>query len=181
MNVKDWPKGSKFHERVDDLGLHELHFQHVRLCRRRAWMYLHNINFAQWYGLVKTGTAKHITSYARDKSTEGLFGLAPDRVDWQNRVVYENKGSSGAADACNDQTAFYALMLSLASGQEWRGITHILSTKQRREVPLDEKQLNRLWDSSTLLAQLALEEKVPSAHRIGLCKACSFSGFCGMD
>lgn len=181
MLVRDWSKGAEFYRRVDHLGLHGLHFQHVRLCQVRAWMYLHNINFAQWYGRVQTGTAKHSTSYARDKSTEGLFGLAPDRIDWENRVVYENKGTSGAANASNDQTAFYALMLSLSTGDEWRAVIHILSTRKRRDVPLNGGQLERMWESLNILEELALVDEVPSSRRIPLCNSCSFAIFCGMD
>jgi len=181
MLVRDWSKGAKFYRRVDDLGLHGLHFQHVRLCHLRAWMYLHNINFAQWYGRVQTGTAKHAASYSRDQSTKGLFGLAPDRIDWENRVVYENKGTGGAVDASNDQTAFYALMLSLATGDEWRAVIHILSTRRRRDVQLDEDQLNRMWESLNVLEDLAMMDKVPSFRRLPLCKACSLAIFCGMD
>jgi len=53
---------------VQRLNLHGLHFQHVALCPRRAWMYLHRINFAQWHQRVAAGAALHATSYACDRS-----------------------------------------------------------------------------------------------------------------
>ena len=174
-----WPLATSFYERVDRLNLHGLHFQHVKLCERRAWMYLHGVNFAQWNEHVAVGTAKHLTSYARDRSTVGLFGLAPDRVDWENRIVYENKGTGGAVEASSDQTAFYALVLSIVSGEEWQAMTHILSTKRKRAVPLDEKRLQSLWESSLRLEELARQAEVPKASRIALCDTCSFALFCG--
>ncbi len=176
-----WPQAAAFYERVERLNLHGLHFQHVNLCQRRAWMYLHGINFAQWNERVAIGSAKHLTSYARDRSTGGLFGLAPDRIDWENRVVYESKGTAGAVEAVNDQTAFYALMLSIATGETWSGATHILSTRKRREVSLDEKRLQSLWEASEKLEALARQETVPPAKRISLCATCSFAAFCGYD
>jgi CRISPR-associated exonuclease Cas4 len=174
-----WPQAAAFSERVERLGLHGLHFQHARLCARRAWMYMHGINFAQWYDRVATGTAKHVTSYVRDRSTQGLFGLAPDRIDWKHCIVYENKGTAGAVDAINAQTAFYAVMLSIATGKTWRAVTHILSTRQRREVGINEVQLQNLWETSVILENLANQTKVPKAERIPLCKTCSFANFCG--
>jgi CRISPR-associated exonuclease Cas4 len=42
-----WKHATAFYKRVERLNLHGLHFQHVKLCERRAWMYLHGINFAQ--------------------------------------------------------------------------------------------------------------------------------------
>lgn len=176
-----WNRAVAFSERVDRLGLHGLHFQHVNLCERRAWMYYHGINFAQWHERVAVGAAKHLTSYGRDRSTEGLFGLTPDRIDWDNQVVYENKGTGGAVEASNDQTAFYAVMLSLATGKEWRAVTHILSTRKRREVPLDAERLESLWRASDRLEALAKQQSVPPGRRLPLCASCSLAAFCGYD
>jgi CRISPR-associated exonuclease Cas4 len=179
--VFHWPQAQAFYERIERLGLHGLHFQHVKLCERRAWMYLHKVNFAQWHGRVAVGTAKHLTSYQRDRSTQGLFGLAPDRVDWDNCIVYENKGTGGAVEAVSDQTAFYALMLSIATGKIWTAVTHILSTRRRREVVLDEHRLESLWQASERLEHLAARDDVPPAERIPLCASCSLAMFCGHD
>lgn len=174
-----WNQSAEFYDRVERVQLHGLHFQHVTLCERRAWMYLHRINFAQWYQRVELGNARHSTSYARDHSVEGLMGLAPDRIDWDLRIVYENKGTSGAVEAADNQTGFYALMLSIATGFRWKGITHVLSTRRRREVELDSARLQRLWDASERLESLAAMDHVPPAKRIRLCPTCSVSAFCG--
>jgi CRISPR-associated exonuclease Cas4 len=144
-------------------------------------MYLHGINFAQWYGRVEKGTAKHRASYSRDRSVDGLMGLAPDRIDWEQRIVYENKGTGGAEKASDNQTAFYAVMFSIASGKKWRAFTHVLSTRRRREVVLDEVRLESLWKASEKLVALYRRNEVPRVNRIRLCKTCSFAGFCGFE
>ena len=176
-----WPQATAFFERVERLNLHGLHFQHVRLCERRAWMHLHGISFAHWNRHVQMGTAQHDSSYARDRSTQGLFGLAPDRIDWKRGIVYESKGTGGAADAVSDQNAFYAVLLSIATGKTWRAVTHVLSTRKQREVVLDGDRLTRLWESSVHLEQLAQSPEVPAAKRIALCASCSLAAFCGHD
>lgn len=173
-----WKHAQEFYDRVEQLHLHGLHFQHIELCRRRAWMYLHQINFAQWHERVHMGTAKHQTSYQRDRSTIGLFGLAPDRIDWQARIVHENKGTGGAAKAADMQSAFYALMLSIATRETWKAMVHVLSTREKRSVLLDESLLRSLWDASCQLEMLAKERKVPHAFKINLCASCSLSVFC---
>ncbi|KHD05518.1 CRISPR-associated protein Cas4 [Candidatus Thiomargarita nelsonii] len=179
--IQNWTHQTAFYERVERLNLYGLHFQHVALCQRRAWMYLHNINFAQWHERVATGSAKHLTSYGRDHSTEGLFGLAPDRIDWKQRIVFENKGTAGAVEASHNQTAFYAVILSIVTGQEWQAVTHILSSRKRRPVLLDEKRLQSLWEGSEQLESLAKQSKVPNADKIRLCGTCSLMRFCGYD
>ncbi|CAA6819465.1 MAG: CRISPR-associated exonuclease, Cas4 family [uncultured Thiotrichaceae bacterium] len=181
MSEFDWPKSKAFQQRVENLNLHGLHFQHVELCERRAWMYLHKVNFAQWHSRVATGTAKHETSYQRDHSVRGLFGLAPDRIDWDKHIVYENKGTGGAVEASSNQTAFYAVMLSIATGQAWKAYMHVLTTRRKREVVLDAVRLEKLWSASQRLAALMDQQDVPPAQKIPLCKTCSLALFCGHD
>ncbi len=176
-----WEHAQAFLERVERLNLHGLHFQHVELCERRAWMYLHKVNFAQWYARVQTGSALHDTSYQRDHSVRGLLGLAPDRIEWDECIVYENKGTGGAVEASSNQTAFYALMLSISTGKQWRAYTHVLSSRRRREVVLDAARLQKLWDASVRLEQLGEQEAIPAAKKIGLCETCSLAAFCGFD
>jgi len=178
-NTFNWPHSQTFLERVERLDLHGLHFQHVSLCQRRAWMYWHRINFAQWNSYVQTGIAKHLTSYSRDHSTEGLFGLAPDRLDWEKHIVYENKGTGGAVEAAANQTAFYALMLSIRTGHVWQASIHVLSTRRRRSVLMNDKRLNNLLQTSEVLESLAEQHDVPAAPKIKLCDTCSFGMFCG--
>lgn len=179
MTAWNWNRSTSFSERVDRLNLHGLHFQHVSLCERRAWLYLHKINFAQWYERVAVGTAKHRESHVRDKSVAGLFGLSPDRIDWENRIVYESKGTGGAKEAVNNQTAFYAVMLSIASGKTWRAVTHVLSARKNRDVAVDEARLEKLWKASERLEALAAMKSAPPAKRIPLCDTCSPAVFCG--
>jgi len=181
MSVQNWPYKTAFYQRVERFSLHGLHFQHVTLCARRAWLYLHQVNFAQWHERVMTGLAKHLVSYGRDHSTEGLLGLAPDRIDWQQCIVYENKGSAGAQEAADNQTAFYAVMLAIATDQEWQAYAHILSSRKRRLVVLDEQRLACLWRASEQLEALAQQSMVPAAKKMGLCASCSACGFCGYD
>lgn len=176
-----WNLSTPFYERVERCNLHGLHFQHIGLCRRRAWMYLQRINFAQWHHRVATGTAWHETSYVRDRSTQGLIGLRPDRVDWQKRIVYEHKGTGGAVEAVDNQAAFYALMLAMATGQAWTASVKVVSNKRERLITLDEERLQRLWNASLELETLSMLANVPETSRISLCASCSLAIFCGYD
>jgi CRISPR-associated exonuclease Cas4 len=181
MKPWEWKPARRFYERVERLNLHGLHFQHIALCERRAWLYLHQVNFAHWHGRVALGAVRHNISFQRDQSVAGLLGLAPDMVDWENRVVHENKGTGGAVVAADSQTAFYALMLSIVTRKQWRAKTHVLSTRKIREVVLDDKCLERLYAYSLRLKALSKQMDVPSAERIGLCETCSAAAFCGYD
>jgi len=129
---------------------------------------------------VQIGMAKHVTSYMRDRSTAGLFGLAPDRVDWEARVVYESKGTAGAVEAVSDQTAFFALMLSIASGEQWRAVTSILSNRKQREVALTPERMERLWQASERLEALAVQDPCRLAHAFHCAKPVRWRCFAAM-
>lgn len=176
-----WKRSTPFYERSERLNLHGLHFQHVNLCERRAWMYLRRVNFAQWNSRVATGAAHQATHYKRDRTTVGLFGLAPDRLDWEQAIVFENKGSGGAQGAVDRQVAFYAVMLSIASGRTWSGRVQVLTNRRWREVMLDIPMLEGLWQDSLELERLSRSTQVPRVPRIGLCASCSLASFCGYD
>jgi hypothetical protein len=96
---------------VEAEGLHGLAFQHLALCRRRAWLHLNRIDYAHLDRRMALGTVAHVLHRTRDRSVEGLMGLVPDRIDWSRRRVHEAKGGAGAKDAVSLQTAFYALLL----------------------------------------------------------------------
>lgn len=181
MQTWEWIHAQAFYERVERLNLHGLHFQHAALCERRAWLYMHNVNFAHWHARVALGAVRHANAFKRDHSVAGLFGLAPDMVDWENRIVHENKGTGGAVEAADSQTAFYALMLSIATGKVWSAKTHVLSTKKVRDAALDKEALERMNRLSLRLEALASQEEVPPASPIPLCQTCSAAVFCGFD
>jgi CRISPR-associated exonuclease Cas4 len=96
-------------------------------------------------------------------------------------IVFENKGTGGAVEASDNQTAFYALMLSIATGVRWQAVTHVLSTRQHRNVELDDRRLESLWEASVRLEQLAAIATIPLAQRILLCTTCSIALFCGYE
>lgn len=178
-DVLSWNRLDAFAALVEELDLHGLHFQHVALCARRAWLHLRRIDYAHLDQGMAMGELLHGLSHMRDRSTDGLAGLAPDRIDWEAGVVFEAKGGAGAVDAVSDQTAFYAVMLTAATGREWQAATHLLRQKRNRLVPIGPERLNRLWRSALQLRGLHdAEASAPAARRIPLCASCSYRHLC---
>lgn len=164
---------------VEAEGLHGLAFQHLALCRRRAWLHLNRIDYARLDRRMALGNVAHALHRTRDRSVDGLMGLAPDRIDWQRRRVHEAKGGAGAKDAVSLQTAFYALLLMAATGEVWEAVTDILPERRRRPVTIDEPLLERMLAMATDLATLAREPSPPTAEQKRICPACSYRFLCG--
>jgi CRISPR-associated exonuclease Cas4 len=166
---------------VTRADLNGLAFQHLALCRRRAWFHLQRIDYAHLDERMQRGLALHDMSRPRDHSVVGLIGLAPDRIDWYERRVYEAKGSAGAADAVSRQGAFYALMLWAAQGEPWQAVTHILPAKRQRPITLSTKMVNEMLDAAEALEALRGNTEPPSVAFTAFCAQCSYRHLCGAD
>lgn len=165
---------------VERADLHGLAFQHLALCHRRAWLHLHRIDYAHLDARMQRGLALHDKSRPRDRSVIGLIGLAPDRVDWAERRVYEAKGSAGAANAVSRQGAFYALMLWAAQGKPWRAAAHILPTRREREIPIGPNLVQEMVAAAETLARLRDETAPPQVAFKPFCAMCSYRHLCGV-
>lgn len=159
--------------------LHGLSFQHLVLCRRRAWLHLHRIDYTHLDLRMQRGTAMHDLSRPRDQSVSGLIGLAPDRIDWSKHHVYEAKSGSGATEAVANQAAFYALLLWAAQGVPWTASAHILPTKRDRPVNITPALVERMVEAAETLSQLREDPNVPLVSFTPFCAACSYRFLCG--
>ena len=169
----------RFSTVVDRADLGGLAFQHLALCRRRAWLHLHRIDYARLDPRMQRGLALHEKSRPRDHSVAGLIGLAPDRIDWARREVFEAKGGSGAADAVSRQGAFYALMLWAAQGAPWHATAHILPTKRERTIPISPGLVDEMLRAAETLEQLRDQPEPPNVPFTPFCAQCSYRHLCG--
>ena len=168
-----------FREIVERADLHGLLFQHLELCERRAWFHLNRINYAHLEERMSLGAVSHELHKTRDRSVEGLIGIAPDRIDWESRRVIEAKGSAGAREAVSRQTRFYALMLSAATGQSWSAGNEIIGKKKMLEVSLSAEDAEEMLLMAHQLEYLNHEDTAPVAHRKPICASCSYRFLCG--
>lgn len=163
-------------ELAEKFGLHGLYFQHMALCRRRAWLHLMGATHAAGNQRVRRGLALHQTEKQPSEVPLGL-GIAPDAIDFERRTVIEKKGSAGAPDAVSRQALFYAAFMTAATGEVWRAEVQVYGSRNRVEHNLTEEVLDRLLEDARDSANL-LEGRPPSAHRIRLCNSCSCHLLC---
>lgn len=70
-------KACRLRELAEEYGLHGLYFQHIALCRRRAWLHLLGATHAVRHVRVQRGLALHQTEKRPGQVPKGL-GIAPD-------------------------------------------------------------------------------------------------------
>lgn len=180
VSILAWSDLDDFIHIIETFDLHGLSFQHITLCERRAWLHLRRIDYAHLDERMKIGLALHDVSKSRDASVEGLQGLAPDRLDWKNHIVFEAKGGSGAQHAVAMQTAIYAILLTHATKAEWTASNDLLRQKRLREIAIDQSILDELIESARRLRELCLTEKAPKVVLKPLCHLCSYRHLCGV-
>lgn len=161
---------------IEDLGLHGLYFQHIALCRRRAWLHIIGATHAIRNPLVQRGHALHRIDKRPDSVPYGL-GISPDAIDFDQRIVIERKGSSGAQKAVSRQALFYAAFMTAASGQIWSAEVQIYGTHKKTRWEISEEILDELIDYAELAKEL-LSGPAPEAFRIPLCDKCSCKPIC---
>ena len=156
--------------------LHGLYFQHVALCRRRAWLHLMGATHAVRHPRVQRGLALHQTEKRPGEAPRGL-GIAPDAIDFERRVVIERKGTAGARDAVSRQALFYAAFMTGASGDVWHAEVHVYGSRKATSYRLTEEVLDQLIDDAADSQNLTTAP-APPADRIPLCNACSCNVLC---
>jgi len=174
--MKILSKARFLRDQVEELGLHGLYFQHIVLCRRRAWLHLIGATHAIRNPLVRRGYALHHIEKRPGRVPPGL-GIAPDAIDFDQRVVIERKGSAGARWAVSRQALFYAAFMTAASGEIWTAEVHVYGTNQKTSWEVSDQVLDELIEYTQQAREL-LSGSAPAAFRIPLCDKCSCQPIC---
>ena len=169
-------KARYLRELAEEHDLHGLYFQHIALCRRRAWLHLMGATHAVRNPRVRRGLALHDTDRRAPRAPRGL-GIAPDGIDFERRVIVERKGGAGARDAVARQALFYAAFIAGAASELWSAEIHVYGKRKKLELRLTETALDRLIADARAAPALRAGP-CPPARRIRLCDTCSCNPLC---
>ena len=169
-------KARYLRELVEAYDLHGLYFQHIALCRRRAWLHLMGATHAFRHPRVQRGLALHQTEKRPGEAPRGL-GIVPDAIDFERRVVIERKGSGGARGAVSRQALFYAAFMTGATGQPWQAEVQVYGSRKKISCEITDEVLDQLIRDALESRGLAAGPP-PAAKRFRLCDACSCNPLC---
>ena len=175
-NMRILQKARYLRELAEEIGLHGLYFQHVALCRRRAWLHLMRATHAVHDKRVRRGLALHHTEKRPTDVPRGL-GIVPDAIDFERRVVIEKKGGFGAREAVARQALFYAAFMTGATGELWRAEVQVYGSRKKTTYDLTESILDQLIRDAQDSREL-MDGPPPTARPIPLCNACSCNLLC---
>lgn len=145
------------------------------ICKRKLWLFSHNIAFEASSDLVKVGKIIHKDSFSRKKKEIKIGNMAIDHID--KGVIHEVKKSDKMHEAHTYQILYYIYRLKklgvhttgMLNYPKLKKTVRVVLTKQKREF-IDAA----LQDASRIISA----EKPQVAEYKSVCDKCAYAEYC---
>jgi len=154
-------------------------FSYFVICRRKYWLFSHNINFEEGYESVEIGKHIHESSYPNRKHEIELGpGMKVDFMLTRNGVVlHEVKKTPRMEHAHQMQMLYYLWYLHARGVISAKGVIDYPDQRRRVEVVLGEKEKKEIEEMITEM-ELVYKGACPPPKRSGICKKCAYEEYC---
>lgn len=153
-----------------------LHLHYYAICKRKLWLYSHQISFELEHDRVLEGTLLHEKSYPR-KNKELMVNESTKIDVMDAQFVQETKLSSKMQKADELQLLYYLYMLK-KRGIEKRGKLAYTKEKKTVEVNLDEQNEKKVAKALAETFRIIESDSVPKVIKLPYCKNCAYYDFC---
>ncbi|MBS3056881.1 MAG: CRISPR-associated protein Cas4 [Candidatus Aenigmarchaeota archaeon] len=146
------------------------------VCRRKLWLFTHQISMEQTSEKVKLGKLLHETSYKRKTKEIGIDNI---KIDFMERKgeIHEIK-KSRKIEKAHEYQMFYYLYYLKKKGIVIKGIIDYPLLKQRIEVLLTPEKEEEVEEMLNHIKAIREKELPPEAKVLPYCKSCSYYNFC---
>lgn len=146
------------------------------VCKRKLWLFSHDITMEQESDLVHLGQLTHERHYKR-KSEEISIGRI--KVDFMEDAceVYEVKRSESLEESDLFQLLYYLYVLQ-QRGINAQGSLRYPNQRKIKEVELTEKRKKRLLEVLDAIDAVISRETPPPVKEKPYCTKCSYYAFC---
>jgi CRISPR-associated exonuclease Cas4 len=163
------------------MNINGTHINYFQVCKRKMWLFHHNIQMESTSELVQMGKLIHDTAYpgrnARYEEIE-IGGIKVDFYDPKARVVHEIKKGASYEEAHEWQLKYYLYVLQQYGFGEVTGILEYPVHRQTKEVLLTESDRSELVLMLQQVQSLAEQEACPPITKTKGCKKCAYHDFC---
>ncbi|CUS89951.1 CRISPR-associated exonuclease Cas4 [Candidatus Kryptonium thompsonii] len=164
-------------------------FEHVKytgtmvnyyfVCKRKLWLFAHNLNFESESDMVKIGKLISQTSYEReDKEIDIDQTIVIDWIDFENKIIHEVKKSNKLEEAHIWQVKYYIYYLETRKAVGFKGMINYPKLHKREIIELKDEDREKLRKVLEDIKAIVSSEKAPEKVRIPTCKSCSYFEFC---
>ncbi len=147
------------------------------VCKRKLWLFSHNIELESDSDLVLQGKLLHEHSYKRKLKEISIDRIKIDFIEKTNEV-HEVKRSRKIEAAHEYQLLYYLYYLKKHAGLDTKGVLNYPLLKKTVKIELTsakEKELQQILQKMDQITEL---DKPPEAKWISYCKSCAYSELC---
>ncbi len=150
------------------------------VCKRKLWLFAHNINFETYSDLVQIGRLISETYFKREKYKEIMLGdtVKVDFIKLDDEiVVHEVKKSKKLEEAHIWQVKFYIYTLKKKGVKCNSGVIHYPKLLKKVNVKFtkdDEVSIEKILED----AERILAGEVPPPIKVSFCTKCAYYQFC---
>jgi CRISPR-associated exonuclease Cas4 len=147
------------------------------ICKRKLWLFAHNIQMEHTSEAVEIGAAIHEHSYKRKRREIDLDGIKFDFIEPGKGLIHEVKKSKAVEDAHIWQLKYYLYRLKKL-GVSFTGKIDYPLIRRTEEVGLnegDEKEIEHILGK---IGEIKSMQSPPPEKMTGICKKCSYFEFC---
>jgi CRISPR-associated exonuclease Cas4 len=152
------------------------HIHYYLFCKRKLWLYVHNINMEHTSEIVKLGKLIEDMSYERrsEKNKQILLGsIKIDYINKYKKIIHETKLSSKNLDISIWQMKYYLYVI----GGNWRGVIEIPSERKKEFVELNCDDISKIKIMIQNISEI-INDVCPEKENILKCKKCSYRYLC---
>jgi CRISPR-associated exonuclease Cas4 len=162
------------HSYIDITGTE---FNYYHICKRKLWLFSHDIQMEQNSDAVYMGKLIHEHSYPR-KDKEILIDGAI-RIDFlDDEGVHEVKKSDKMEDSHIAQTLYYIYCLRRKGMDIRKGVINYPKQRRTTDVFLTEEKEAEITATIEEIKQIKMLEAPPDVLNATICKKCSYEDFC---
>jgi CRISPR-associated exonuclease Cas4 len=147
------------------------------VCKRKLWLFSHNIELESDSDLVLQGKLLHEHSYKRKLKEIAIDKIKIDFIEKTNEI-HEIKRSRRVENAHIYQLLYYLYYIKKQAGLDTKGVLNYPLLKKTVNIELTlqkEKELEQIIHEINQIKKL---EKPPEAKWISYCKSCAYSEMC---
>lgn len=152
-------------------------FNYYHLCRRKLWLFSHDIHMEHTSDNVLLGKLIDEHTYPRAKKEIMIDGVV--KIDFMDDgVVHEVKKSNRMEEAHIGQLLYYLYCLRQKGVDIRKGIINYPKQKRTTEVELTPEKEEEIAATLPKIYEIKEMEKTPDVLNAKICRKCGYEDFC---
>ncbi|MCX7734158.1 MAG: CRISPR-associated protein Cas4 [bacterium] len=164
---------------ISDLHVTGTEVAYYIVCKRKLWLFSHNIRMEEFSEFVQLG--KHIseTTFKREKEVQLLDTVSIDFLKiGQDVQVREVKKSRAIEEAHLWQVKFYIYFLRKLGVSCSAGYIHYPKLMKRIKVDFSESDEREIEEAISKIQEVKSQKSIPPVVRKPYCSGCAYNLFC---